>query len=384
MSENVTLLVSLALILIFSPFLAKLLRLPPTPIEIVLGALFGYFGFLHHNELFEIVAEMGFLYLMFIAGTEVNIKKVMKTPSEVMKKIVLYLVLLYVFSFSFSLYFDLGKIFALLLPLISVGLVTTLSKEYGKEPWLDLSMMAGSIGEVVSIAVLTLASSALEYGVGIKFFQSIVALVGFVLFIFILFRALQLFFWWFPEIATSLMPHDDNKEQDIRFSVTILFLLLATMLVLHLELAFGAFIAGMFIPTFFEHKAHLPEKLASYGFGFLIPLFFISIGAAFKFEAFAMQGLIALAVEITSIMIAMRVLSAMVFHAELGIRGVMLLGLSHSMPLTLLIAIATLAFHAHSIDALHYYAFVLAALFEVIAVMVIIKILNKERVLEKR
>jgi len=46
------------------------------------------------------------------------------------------------------------------------------------------------------------------------------------------------------------------------------------------------------------------------------------------------------------------------------------------MPLTLLIAMATLAFSAKSIDMLHYYAFILAALFQVISVMIVIKLIN--------
>jgi len=383
MHENITLMISLAMILIFSPFVAKILRIPTTPIEIMLGALFGYFGFLHHNELFEIAAEIGFLYLMFIAGTEVNIKKMIKTPAEMIKKIILYLALLYVFSFSFTLYFDLGKTFALLLPLISVGLVATLSKEYGKTQWIEFSMSVGSVGEVVSIAVLTLASAGLEHGLSIQFFQTVTALILFIAFIFLLFRALQLFFWWFPEIATLLMPYEDNKEQDIRLSVSILFLLVGAMFALNLELAFGAFIAGIFIPTFFKHKSDLPEKLASYGFGFLIPLFFISVGAAFKFEAFAIQGLLLLSIEITVIMVVMRLLSALVFIRSIGFRNSILLGLSHSMPLTLLIAIATLAFHANSIDELHYYAFILASLFEVIFIMITIKLMNQKSISEK-
>jgi len=120
----------------FSPFLAKFLRLPTTPIEIILGSLLGYVGFLHDEHLFNLVAEFGFLYLMFIAGTEINLKNVLKTPSSIIKKVLVYLVLLYTLSIAFSMQFDLGKIFMVLLPLISVGLVASLAKEYGKTPWL--------------------------------------------------------------------------------------------------------------------------------------------------------------------------------------------------------------------------------------------------------
>ncbi|MBU1642493.1 cation:proton antiporter [bacterium] len=378
MFEDVVLLITLSLIVIFSPFIAKIVRIPTTPVEIILGAIFAYAGLLHEQYLFELVAQVGFLYLMFIAGTEVDLKKVLRTNRALMKRILIYLVLLYIFSISFTLYFDLGKIFIVLLPLISVGLVVTLSKEYGKTPWLTLGMTAGGIGEVISIAVLTMTATALQDGFGMEFLKSMGALVFFIFIIYLLFRALQLLFWWFPGVGTALMPHDDNKEQDLRLSIGILFILIAVMLYLHLELAFGAFIAGIFIPTFFIHKQDLPHRLASYGFGFLIPVFFIYIGTTFNLDSLFMDGLVTTALIITASMIAMRVLSALVFKNILGYRSAILLGLSHSMPLTLLIAVATIAYHSSSIDKLHYFAFILAALFQVIIVTVLIKFIHKE------
>jgi Kef-type K+ transport system membrane component KefB len=379
MNDNVVLIISISLIIIFSPFFAKILKLPTTPIEIIMGSIFGYIGFLHDEHLFEIVAELGFLYLMFIAGTEINLKKVLITPKKVMKRVIFYLIILYIFSILISLYLNLGKIFMVLLPLISVGLVATLSKEYGKTPWLNISMTAGGIGEVASIGILTITSAALSSGFGLGLLTTILALGLFLLFMFVLFRAMELLFWWFPEVSTVLMPLKDNKEQDIRLSMGIFFLLVGAMLYLHLELAFGAFLAGIFIPTFFEHKHELPEKLASYGFGFLIPIFFIHIGSSFNLEALLMQGLIQKALIIAVLMIIMRVIAALVFKKILGIRDSILMGLSHSMPLTLLIAMATLAYQASSIDTLHYYAFILASLFQVISVMIIIKIINMQK-----
>ena len=376
MSDNIVLIISVSLIIIFSPFFAKVLKLPTTPIEIVLGSIFGYIGFLHEEELFHVVAELGFLYLMFIAGTEINLKKVLKTPKSVMKRVLFYLLFLYLFSISFSLYFHLGKVFMVLLPLISVGLVATLSKEYGKTPWLEMSMTVGGIGEVVSIAILTLTSATLKSGFGLELLETVFDLGLFLLFMFLLFRAIQLFLWWFPKVSLMLMPYNDNKEQDIRLSMGIFFLLVGAMLYLHLELAFGAFLAGIFIPTFFEHKQELPEKLASFGFGFLIPIFFIQIGYSFNLDALLIDGLIYKALLIAFVMICMRIVASLSFIKELGLIDSVLMGLSHSMPLTLLIAMATLAFNASSIDKLHYYAFILASLFQVIGVMIIIKLVK--------
>jgi len=380
MNDNITLIITLSLIIMSSPFIAKFLKLPTTPVEIILGSVLGYVGLLHDEHLFDLVAEFGFLYLMFIAGTEINLKNVLNTSPTIMKKVFFYLLFLYSFSILFSMQFALGKIFMVLLPLISVGLVAALSKEYGKTPWLTMSMTVGGIGEVVSIVILTITSATLSSGVGLGLFQTIMALIAFVLFMFIIFRAMQLLFWWFPRVATALMPHEDNKEQDIRLSMGIFFLLVGAMLYLKLELAFGAFLAGIFIPSFFEHKHELPEKLASFGFGFLIPIFFIHIGSSFHLDAFYMNGLIKIAILITIVMVFMRMIASLVFVKELGVTDAILMGLSHSMPLTLLIAMATLAYSANSIDKLHYYAFILAALFQVISVMIVIKIINLKKV----
>ena len=376
MSHDITLIITLALIIIFSPFLAKLFKIPTTPIEIILGAFFGSAGFLHGSHFFEFVAEVGFLFLMFLAGMEINLRTFLRTDRIVLQRIALYLLALYALSGLAVWYLELSRIFMVLLPLISVGLVAALSKEYGKSEWLGLAMIAGGIGEVVSIAILTVSSSALEYGTGLGLFKSIAALVLFIVIITALFKLLQLFFWWFPEVATMLMPHEDNKEQDVRLSIGILFLLVAIMLYLKLELAFAAFIAGMFIPTFFQHKRELPEKLESFGFGFLVPLFFIYIGTTFDLGALLMEGMVEKALMVTFLMIGIRLIAAQIFTPALGWRDALRIGLSHAMPLTLLIAITTLAYYNHSIDKLHYYALILASLFEVIVVMVAIKLLH--------
>ena len=296
-----------------------------------------------------------------------------------MQTILIYIILLYSLSISFSLYFHLGKIFMVLLPLISVGLIATLSKEYGKTPWISLAMTAGAVGELISIAALTLTSASLEYGFDMDLLIIVAKLAIFLLIMTLLFKMLQLLFWWYPEISVALMPHDDNKEQDFRLSMALLFILLGVMLTLDLELAFGAFIAGIFVPTFFEHKHELPEKIASFGFGFIVPIFFIYIGTSFHLSALSMDGLVLKAITITVAMIAMRVISALVFMRTNTFRASILAGLSHSMPLTLLIAMATMAYHAKSIDLLHYYAFILAALFQVIITMAIIKFITNRR-----
>ena len=190
MSDEITLIITLALIIIFSPFLAKLLKIPTTPIEIMLGALFGYAGLLHGSHLFEFVAEVGFLFLMFLAGMEIDLKAFVRTDRQLLQRIGIYLFGLYALSGIVVWYLELSNIFIILLPLISVGLVAALGKEYGKTPWLGLSMTAGGIGEVVSIAILTLSSAAMQYGIGMGMFKTIAALGIFIIVIITIFKLL--------------------------------------------------------------------------------------------------------------------------------------------------------------------------------------------------
>ncbi len=374
--DNISLVLTLSAIIAFSPFLAKIIKVPTTPVEIILGSVLAYMGLLHDQELFAHVAEFGFLYLMFIAGTEINIKKILKIDKRMLNRALIYLSLLYFLSFICTIYLQLSNVYIVILPLISVGLIATLKKEYGKgTSWLPLAMIVGSVGEIVSIAVLTIASEAFVTGISLGLLKTIFTLILFVGVIIVLFHVLRLLFWWFPEIAPLLMPHLDNKEQDFRLSMALLFSFIALMMYLGLELAFGAFIAGMFIPTFFEHKYQLPGKLESYGFGFVVPIFFVHVGTSFNLAALYVDGLIQMALIVTALMIGIRMTAAMVFNQTGSFRNSVLLALSHSMPLTLLIAIATLAYHQHSIDKFHYYAFILASLFEVIFVMMAIKII---------
>ncbi len=382
--NEILIIITISILIFATPFLSKITRLPTSVLEIIFGSIAGTIGLLHHIELFKLIAEFGFLYLMFLAGLEVDLKKILSIDKKILKRGIFYIAFLYILSFLIVRYLNLSNIFIVIFPLISVGLIATLRKEYGKElKWLDLSMTIGSLGEVTSIAVLTIVSAGFEFGYGINFYKTIFYLSIFLILILGIFKILQIIFWWYPELKTTLMPRIDKEEQDIRLSMGIFFLFLAIMLYLKLEVAFGAFIAGIFIATFFEHKKVLPHKLSSFGFGFFVPIFFIYTGSSFKLNALLMKGLLEKAIIITMLMIFIRVVSSFIFIKILGLKDTILFGLSHAMPLTLLVAIATLAYHARSIDNFHYLAFILASLFEVLIVMTVIKNIQKFNITSK-
>jgi len=378
MSNEVSIIITLSLIIFSSPLISKITRIPTIPLEIFLGSIAVSVGMIQENYIFTLVAELGFLYLMFLAGLEVDLKKLLKVSPALLKKGLIYSTLLYVFAAIFTWSFSLSNIFIVILPLISIGLIAVLKKEYGNTPWLNLAFTVGLIGEIISIIVLAAVSAGLEFGLGPEFYESLFSLGV----VFVVMIALYYFFhnliWWNPELKTYLMPKDGNQEQDIRVSMSIFFIMIAVMLYLHLEVVLGAFIAGVFITTFFEHNKQLPHKLEHFGFGWLVPIFFVWIGTSFELKSLFLPNLITTALLITFGMILIRFLSSMIFVKDIGIKSATLLALSHSMPLTLIIAVATLAVHNHSISEFYYYAFILCAIFEVILCMIFIRIIPKE------
>ncbi len=377
---NITLILTLSLLIWGSPFVSKAFRIPTPPIEIILGSIFAYIGLIGHNEYFDLIAEVGFLYLMFLAGMEVDLKQITKSPKIVIQKSMLFLGLMAAFSITFGLVFHLNTITIISMPLIAIGMLASLSKTYGKkQPWIRMAFIAGVLGEVISIAILTIFDAASTTGVNFTLVIKIGYLVLFIAAVYLLYRLLHLLFWWLPELKSTLVPKFDTSDQDIRLAMALFFIMIAVMLSLELELALGSFIAGVAISAFFHHEKKLEEKMSSLGFGFLVPLFFIHVGASFDLKSLAVEGVVTGALLITFLMILSRILAAVVLKGISGSRDALLIALSLSMPLTLLVAVATIGYETKLLDLLSYYQLILASIFEILISMIIIKILHSKK-----
>ena len=378
MSSSIVLsLLILSLVLVFSPHLSRAIRLPTAPVEIILGSFLAFFGLLDATEEnFELFAQIGFLYLMFLAGLEVNLKSIIKMPKIYLIQSLYFVVILWSLALITGLLFHLHLILIVLLPLISIGLLATLSKEYGKEErWIEIAFLVGTIGEVISIMALTISEASTAVGFTEELLYKIILLFAFIGTVIALYAFFRLLFWWYPEFKTTLMPDEDGKYQDVRLAMGVWFIMIAIMKQLHLELAFGAFIAGLFISTFFHYKHELEEKMSSFGFGFLVPIFFVHVGASFGLENIFIPEVILTTIILLGLMFSIRIISAYTLVSLIGKKNALLSGLALSMPLTLMIAVATIGVEKSMISEYDYYAVILASLLEVIISMVGIKML---------
>lgn len=375
--SNTVVIITLSLLVLMSPFLSRVSKIPVVVVEILLGCLAGYFGFLVENEMFKIIAKVGFLYLMFLAGMEVNLKEFGFAKSSLLRRTIIYFTMLYACSLTLFLYFNLSPVYLVAFPIFSLGMLMALVKEYGKnQPWLALALNIGIIGELVSIMALTILSGGLEYGYTREFAFKLGGLFAFLIGFVLFFRGMRILFWWYPGLKTLIMPHDDGKDQDVRFSMALMFIMVAAMLYLKIDVVLGAFLAGTFVSAYFKHKTELPEKLSSFGFGFLVPIFFIHVGSTLALEAFTDPRTLGLALFIAGAIIGIRLLSSFVaYSGYLGVKNTILFSLSDSMPLTFTVAIATLGYEADAITHNEYYAFIVASMGSGILLMITIKIL---------
>lgn len=375
--HDLTLLLTLSAALWMAPYLAGFLRIPAAPVEILLGSFLAESGLIGPHTYFDLIATVGFLYLMFLAGLEVNLKQITGSPRSTLKKAFLFVGMLGILGGMGGMLLGFSPIVILTLPLVSIGLLASLSRTYGKNaPWLRLAFMVGVLGEIVSIAALTVFDAASTVGFGGELARKIGYLLLFIGGIYLLYRLLRRLFWWYPEIKSVLMPPLGTSDQDVRMAMALFFILIAMMLILHLELALGAFIAGVAIAAFFHHEKELEAKLSSLGFGFLVPLFFMHVGASFDMSSLRSPAVITGALTITAVVFAIRILAAFFLRTLIDKRSAVTVALALSMPLTLQVAVATIGYTTHYITRLVYYQLILASLFEVILAMVAIKFLQ--------
>jgi Kef-type K+ transport system membrane component KefB len=381
--EIIAAILAVSLILVLSPHLSRFFHLPTAPIEIILGSLLAFFGILQiSNENFSLIAHVGFLYLMFLAGLEVNLKNIFKMPRLYIVQSVYFLGIMWGLALFIGFIFGFDPVLIIILPLISIGILATLSKEYGKEArWIKIAFLVGTLGEVLSIIALTIFEAYSTVVDNLEELFSKILLLGvFLGAIWILYIIFKTLFWWYPELKTTLMPSSktiDGKYQDLRLAMGIFFIMISIMLKLHLEVAFGAFIAGIFISTFFHHKKELEERMSSFGFGFLVPIFFIYVGASFDLRHIIYSEVWLTTIILLASMYAIRLIAAFTLSFITEKKQALLIAFALSMPLTLMIAVATIAFEHNGIKYFDYYAVILASLLEVIISMIGIKLLTK-------
>lgn len=285
------------------PFLARRFRLPSAALEIVYGALLFNTLIVGRPEWFNLLRELGFIYLMFIAGMELDLRSVRKSGKS------LWYVLISLLSFSVTplLFVAVGQPFFLgvAVAMISAGIAIPVLKELGltRTPLGRDIVGVALTGEFLSILVLTLIDAyhrhGISWGAGLELFK-LALLFGLAL---LVLRLLYLLAWWHPERVEKVMESEDPVEEGVRVVVVATFgggILAAAA---GAEPILGSFLAGMIFSQVFRSMGRFEEKLNALGFGFLIPFFFLGVGSQLDLQMITSPRIVLTAVVLTGMVL---------------------------------------------------------------------------------
>ncbi|MDX9756019.1 MAG: cation:proton antiporter, partial [Sulfurimonas sp.] len=104
--------IGIAFLIVISPVFSKITKLPIVVVEILLGSIAVWIGFLDpNNEVFKYLSKIGFFYLMFLAGLEINLKNFVAQRGKLLKSAIVYFIALYSLSIGIYMFFNLNPVY---------------------------------------------------------------------------------------------------------------------------------------------------------------------------------------------------------------------------------------------------------------------------------
>jgi Kef-type K+ transport system membrane component KefB len=263
------------------PFLSRRLNVPSAVLEILYGMILFNTVFAERPEWFLFMKELGFLYLMFVAGTELDLRTLFRDVRVWWYALipVLSLLLTPLFFYLTDRPFFIGVALAM----FSAGIIFPVLKEAGlaRSDFGRHVIGVALTGELFSIVALT------GLDVYNRFGTSLLALFHLIKFILLfgaavlVLRVVYIIAWWNPEQVKKVMESNDPVEEGVRIALWIVFAGGLIAYGAQVEPITGSFIAGLIFTFVFRNKGRFEEKINALGFGFFIPFFFFGLGAEF-------------------------------------------------------------------------------------------------------
>ena len=316
---NATTFIVIGLAAFLLPLVARRLGLPAVVLEILFGVMIGphvigIIGIETTSEGFILVlAEVGLFLLMFLAGFEINFTSLEREGRGPILFGLTFFLLVVALAWLGLGYVNLSdtneRVFlTLLVSAASVGIIVPALRSTNRS-----ATQQGQITLVVGIlAEFLAATSIIVFAVWIKTGWS-VELLAVPLFVAILLVALWLMrslAWWYPERAERLFAGHDPDELGIRFSLALLFVFVGLALALGMDPILGAFMAGAMFAFVFRNSGDLEARLTGFSYGFLIPIFFISVGVQFPLDALSDSSVLGTALAIIAVAIGAKLVPA--------------------------------------------------------------------------
>ncbi len=268
---------------IIAEWTRRFLPVPEVVIQIILGIIIGPFvlNIAHSNSIVTALSDFGLTFLMFLAGTELDLAVLRQGhPGRAVGSWGVSVAIALGFGallHGTGLVLD-SVVVALCLTTTALGTLLPIVRDAGvlRTPFGPSMLSVGAIGEfgpIVAVAVLLTNRDARLTFVLLVLFVA-VAVVAALL-------AVQV---RPPGFVALLRRHLNSTSQlPVRICVLLVILLVYLAIKLSLDVLLGAFAAGVVVRLFIKGEDSQPveSKLEAIGFGFLIPIFFIESGINF-------------------------------------------------------------------------------------------------------
>ena len=324
--------------------LAPKLRVPAVVLEIVAGIALGPsgLGWIQPDLPVQIVALLGLAFLLFLAGLEIDVHRLRGRALRVA-------LLGYVLTLALGLAAGAGfaaagwvhspLLVAVALSATSLGLVVPVLKDAGQaEGGLGQAVIAAaSVADFAAVLLVSLLFSASGGSTGARVvllaaFAGLVVVTAFVVARAGRSRRLG---------ATLLRLQDTTAEIRVRAAVVLLVAFVALAETFGLESILGAFLAGAVVGVLDRDPASHPRfriKLDAIGYGFLVPVFFVTSGLRLDLSGLLADpaALARVPLFLAALLLA-RGVPALLFAREFGARQAIAAGLLQATSLPFLV-----------------------------------------------
>jgi Kef-type K+ transport system membrane component KefB len=334
------------------------LQLPSVVLEIVAGIVIGpsLLGWAEVDQAVQVVALIGLAFVLFLAGLEIEFEKL---RGPLLRLTAAGFALSFAIAVAVSLLLSAGGLVdtpllvAIILCATSLGVLVPVLKDAGEitSTFGQLIIAAASIADFGAIILLTLFFSG-EGGTGstLLLLGSLFALAGVVL---IVVRGAERSM----RIREDLLRLQDTTAQIRVRAALVLFVGFAAVAdALGLEVILGAFIAGAIVSLADRDQAmthpDFRRKLEAIGFGFFIPVFFVSSGVRFDLDALTSSTSSVVMVPVfLAALVVVRGLPAVLYRHRLGARKAAIAGLMQATSLPFIVAATAIGLQLGLIDA---------------------------------
>ncbi|HYO19150.1 MAG TPA: cation:proton antiporter [Dermatophilaceae bacterium] len=369
-------LLAISAIALLAPLLvgfAPRLRIPSVVLEIIVGVIVGpsVLGWVSVDLPVQILAVFGLAFLLFLAGLEIDLL--------LLKGRLLHLSLLG-YGITLVLGLGLGSLFtavgyasaplliAITLSATALGLVVPVLKDAGqlRSTVGQTAIVAATVADFAAIVLLSLFFSASDSSTGSKvvllaLFVALVALTAVVVLRAGMSSRLG-------EVLQRLQ--DTTASIRVRAAVLLLVAFVALASRFGLESILGAFLAGAVVGLVDRDASSHPSfrlKLEAIGYGFLVPVFFISSGIRLDLTGlFARPSSLLLVPLFLGALLLVRGIPALLFLPRLGRRATLAASLLQATSLPFIVTATQIGQATGQIDAVTSAALVSAGLLSVL------------------